>query len=297
MTVTLKGAVQVDREELRAALIAVRGHAGPNKRGDDILPLHRIRLHIDSTFVNVLAASGATMACARAGVLADSRPNPADADDAPYVVDLTPGQIDDVLKVFPARRLRKDAEPREGWIEIAFADGDIVFEDFPDQMPVASKSRLSFTTADPNTEFPNVLALVGRALAEAGATTAAKPLVVGGAVLKLFELAGRAYTKPVRVTGSGDTTSPTYVVEVGSLFLGTFGSRPGDDIAVAQHSTWRTEWLRTLPQPDDDAIADRSLEILLGGVAPETAGDDVPPGQLATDDEDVDQADEDGDDE
>jgi hypothetical protein len=282
--ITLKGSVQVDRDELRNALVAVRPHAAPNKRGSDVLPLNRVRLIIDHRYVHVVAASGATMALALVGILDDTRDEPFEAADAPYVVDLAPDLVADVLKVFPQRRVPRDADPREGRIEIRFSDGEVVFEDGPGGL-LPGRSRLGFTIVDPNSEFPNVRGLLGRAQREAGSTEVAKPLVVGGAVLKLWEVAGRAYGQPVRISGSGDTTSPAYLVEVGPMFIGSFGSRSGDDIAVKQRATWRAEMLRILPDVGDDEVV--ALASLLGGDVDDQddAGDDVTPGQLATDDE------------
>jgi len=280
MTVTLEGSVQVDRGELRAALKAVRPHAGPNRRGDEVLPLHRVRLHIGAGRVHVLAASGASMAVAYVGILADTRPHPEHADDGPYLVDLDPNFVDYVLKVFPARKLRKDADPQDGRIEIKFGTHEVEFEEGPGGL--YEGQRIGFPIADPNSQFPDVRALVGRAVRERGETTQAKPLVVGGAILQLWHHAGQAYGQPVRISGSGDVTSPTYVVEVGGLFVGTFGSRPGDDIARKQQSVWAQGWLEDLPTVDEDALAE--AERLLGAPAagevdePDDGQDELPEG-------------------
>jgi len=51
--ITLKGSVQVDRDELRSALVAVRPHAAPNKRGSDVLP-PRIAVLLDKALAIVV---------------------------------------------------------------------------------------------------------------------------------------------------------------------------------------------------------------------------------------------------
>lgn len=259
MTVTIQGAVQVDLIDLRQAFESVRAHAGPSQRGDQVNALHRVRLVLDATHVNVMAASGATMALAQVTIEQDTRPNPEDADDGAFVVDLRPDFVQDFLQVYPARKPRKDADAQEGRVEITFAPDHVMFEDRPGGL--IPGRTLGTDMADPSTQFPDVAAHLGRAMRNADAVEVRKPLVTGGGVLKLWEAAGRHYKAPVRISPSGPVESPTYVVEVGHSFIGSFGSRPGDDHTQAEHRSNRRRWLEVLPNRE---IADGAYNSLLG---------------------------------
>lgn len=245
MTVTLAGSVEVDTLDLRQALQSVLPHAAPNKTGDEITALNRVRFIVDAAHVTVCASNGATSALAQASIEADDRPKPFAADDGPFVLDLAPKLVEQLVKVFVPRRPRKNEPDSVGRLELGFSLGALDVTAGPGGL--FEGQSMSFPLDEINPNFPDLLALMGRGAREAaGESTPSKSLVTGGG-LHLFEAARKAYKAPLRVSGTGDAGSPAWLVEVGPSFLGLLGGKVVGDDETKVHAANRQRWIKALP--------------------------------------------------
>lgn len=271
MSVTLKGSIHVDHHDLRPAFASVRPHAAPGKRGDEILPLHRVRLIAARQYLWVLATNGATMAAARVQIHTDSRPNPEALDDGPFVVDLPPTDVDDFVKLFKLKRLPADAPAEQGRIAVTFSEHEVVFEEGPGGL-WGGKS-LGVPLNEPAEQFPDVRGALGRAVRQIGTTTTHKPLATSSGVFGMFKKAAAEYREPAWVHGSGDTSSPTYVVMVGPQFLASFGSGGQDPDHAKRNAAVRRTWIDDLPERRADISAVDAAAAELGSADPDADGD------------------------
>jgi hypothetical protein len=245
VTVTLAGSVEVLTLELRQALQSVIPHVAPGKTGDDVAGLHRVRLIIDDHHVTACASNGSTLALAQASIESDDRPKPEDADDGPFVIDLAPAFVDQIVSVFVPRRPKKNEPDSVGRLELGFSTGALDVTAGPGGL--FEGQSMSFPLDEVSANFPNLPELIGRGVREAaGEAVAGKTLVTAGG-LKVFEAARKAYKAPLRVSGVGDAQSPAWLVEVGESFVGVLRSTPGGDEEKARHAAWRQRWARVLP--------------------------------------------------
>jgi hypothetical protein len=253
MSVTLKGTIHVDHHDLRPAFASVRPHSAPGKRGDDVLPLHRVRLVAAHRFLYVLACNGSTMACARVQIFSDTRPSPEELDDGPFVVDLPPADVDDFVRLFKLKRLPADAPAEQGRIALTFTEHEVSFEEGPGGL--WGGKTFGIPIAEPAEQFPDVRGALGRAVRAIGETTARKPLVASSGVFGMFRAATAQYKEPGWVWGAGDTSSPTYVVTVGPQFVASFGSGGQDPDHAKRNAAVIRTWIDDLPDRRRDLAA------------------------------------------
>jgi hypothetical protein len=245
VTVTLAGSVEVGNADFRQALQAVIPHVAHGKTDVEVTALGRVRLVVDGYHVNVLASNGATLALAQASIETDDRPKPEDADDGPFVIDLAPKFVEQIITVFVPRRPKKNEPASVGRLELGFSTAALDVTSGPGGL--FEGQSMSFPLDEINPNFPNVAELVGRAVREAaGEAVAGKTLVTPG--LKVFDAARKAYNAPLRISGSGDPQSPAWLVEVGESFVGVLRSTPGGDEERARHAAWRQRWVKVLPK-------------------------------------------------
>lgn len=278
--ITLDADLEVSTEALRDAFSSTLPHAARNKRGEDVAPLHRIRLIVDRGRLYVCAANGTTLALAKVPIRSGEVTAP-DPDDAPLIVDLTPKQVRDVLYTFKLERPSQDRP--EQTINLVIDDDGVELIEAGTLMP---GTRLLLPTTDPSTQFPDVPALIHRGLTEIGTSPIGKPLVTMGGTLALFKKASDAYGEPARIEPIGVPESPGFAVTVGPAFAALVPTTRSDYHDKAASSAL-VNWLRELPPPAERvefAVEPDDDEVSADGREP--AGDELPlPAEPAADDE------------
>jgi hypothetical protein len=240
MTVTVTADITVDTGDLRNALDAVLPHAEPNKTGD-LDAQHRVRFIADKHHIYVTASNGATAACAIVSIEEDSRTEKFAPEDGPLRWDLTPRQGRLILQQFKAKAT--DPEGIEQIVCFHISVGQHI--ELEDAGGLFAGETVSFPYVEP-TSGVDVVAVVGRALASAGASPVGKQLVSDGQTLKLFRAASAAYGQPLVISSSGTDESRAFTVECGESFLGVISSRHHDDDSLARRQAWRLSWLERL---------------------------------------------------
>lgn len=271
MSVTLNGSIHVDHHDLRPAFASVRPHAAPGKRGDEILPLHRVRLVAAQRLLWVLATNGHSMAAARVPIYTDTRPNPEALDDGPFVVDMAPADVDDFVKLFKLKRLPADAPAEQGRIQVSFSEHEVVFEEGPGGL-WGGKS-FGIPLSEPAEQFPDVRGALGKAVRLIGETTQRKPLATSSGVFGMLKRAATEYREPAWVHGAGPTDSPTYVVTVGGDFVTSFPSGGQDPDHAKRNAAVVRSWIDDLPERRRDLSAVEAAAAELGGADPDADGD------------------------
>jgi hypothetical protein len=251
MTVTTTATVRVRTVELRAALAAVFPHRKRTKRDDDIV-LHRVRLILANGTAYAGATQGVTTALAKMKYMpitggldtGDTRGNLWEPDDGPLVIDLRPDVVKIWLQMFAAARMGKDEDldPVTA-ITYSFAMREVEFEN--EGGGTASGERFTIPLADPAEQFPDLIDISGRALAEADSTNQPRVLKQSADVVKLFEQAGKQYGAPLRFRQTGSAPGSGFVVECGSSFVGTMTSEQGDE-ATKRDGQLTLDWLNEL---------------------------------------------------
>lgn len=252
MAVTLDAELTVATGDLRDALRAVTPHAEPNKTGDNEAE-HRVRLVADAQHVHVLAANGQTAAAAIVSIEDDSRRERFAADDGPLIIDITPRQARLLLQQFKAKPTDPDGVEQLAALRVR-TDEDGSALEVADVSGLFAGESVRFPAVGVSDAFPDVLAAVRRALAEAGQSPLGKPLTVPGRVFGLFTPASTVYAQPLVVEPTGPTESRGFLVSCGESFLGVVSSRHADDDSLAKRDGWRRGWLRRLGlagAPDD----------------------------------------------
>lgn len=277
MTITMGGAVEVDGADFLNGIKAVRGHAAPNIR-DGGSTYHRVRFVIGfDGFVNIVATNGYTDALAQVAILTDDRPRPDRPDDGPYVLDLPPVACASILTVIKPARPRKDANPKEGRLELEFSDTAFTVREMPGSLWPGNAYTAPLD--DHEGDYPDVIGRVSGALRMAGGDTAAKKLVTPGKRIDLFNAASAAYKARLRISHTG-VRSPAWLVECGDSFLGILRSSRVDDTDAREMGAWRQRWLAVLPEPPADAADPSDVDLPAGsGDEPEPDDVDVPDGQ------------------
>lgn len=242
MTVSMTADVTVGTHDLRCALRAVLPHCEPNKTGD-LDAQHRLRFVVDKQHVYALASNGSTAACAIVSIEDDSRLEKFAPDDGPLRFDLTPRQGRLILQQFKAKAT--DPEGIEQLVCLHVTHGASI--EFEDAGGLFAGETISFPFVDP-ADGVDVVAVIGRALASAGASPIGKPLVSDGQTVKLFHAASAAYGHPLVFSSSGTEESRAFTVECGDSFIGVVSSRHQDDDSLARRNTWRMSWLNRLGQ-------------------------------------------------
>ena len=221
--------VTVGTNDLRAGLLAVAPHAGPDT---DVPAIHRIRLHPDRHNVWVQATNRYTAALAIVSVEDDT---PDDQD--PF--DLSPVDVQEILALF---KPTKDGDEDGATIRIDAGDTHTTITDVSGLFPGKALTLPRYKTDD---LFPDLPKLIHTQItADSNGTD---HLVTNPKMLGLFQHAARAYKQPLEIeTGTGD--AGTLVIACGESFLGLLQPmKPGEDEA-ARLSEWRHDWLNRLDE-------------------------------------------------
>jgi hypothetical protein len=245
MAPTLSATLQVATDDLRAALTAVLPHAAKVKTGDD-QGESRVRLTFTKDWLYVLASnsSAATTALAIVKIIADSRADELAPSDGPMIGDLQLRQAKLILQQFKA----KPADPNGTQLVEFRIDLEEEWVELQDIGGLWSAGELvRYVLLEPAESFPDIIGITSLALATAGSSSVAKPLVTDAKLLAQFKAAGTAYKAPLQCDGIGEDTQRGFLITCGSRFLGTIESRHGDDDSLARRDSVRLAWLGRLP--------------------------------------------------
>jgi hypothetical protein len=128
-------------------------------------------------------------------------------------------------------------------------DVDDQYIDATDIGGMFAGQSLRYPLESPAEAFPDVLGILGAALAAAsGVAAKEKKLVQDGAILALFTAASKAYQAPLAIEPVGTGESRGFLVSCGPHFIGTVTSRHGDDDnGVKKRDRERMQWMELLP--------------------------------------------------
>jgi hypothetical protein len=241
MTTTTDATIEVATVDLRHALQAVTPHAEKNKTGDNAVD-HRVRLVFAAEELYVLATNGTTTGCAAVPIDADSRDERFAADDGAFLVDITPRQARLVVSHFAVGR--GSGDEMDEMLELNATTKALTITD---SGGLFEGESVEFPTLDTASNYPDVPAILGRALAGVGATQVGKPLVADGTVLSLFRQASDAYGQPLEHLATGTEDSRGFVIACGAWFRGTVESRHNDDDWQKQRESSHRSWLGRFP--------------------------------------------------
>lgn len=235
MTTTIDATLKVGIQPLRAAILSVVAHTAPARLGDTDLKLSRLRFIAGGDELIVAATDGATCALAAVTIEEDSRAERFAVDDGPLIVDMHPAKARDIARI--VKPVKDDEDP--GWAELAISDADMTVADVSGLWPGTALTVPLLATA---VDYPDVPAIIGRALAGAAGTF--KPLCVDRA--GVFDAAAKAWGLPLMVEPTGSVESRGFVVICGDAFIGTLTSSHNDDNNPRKRDAARHTHMRRL---------------------------------------------------
>lgn len=249
MSVTTKATVEVRTVDFRNALKAVYPHRNRVKTGDAASE-NRVRMVFSAGVLFLMATNnGNTCALAKIKIQEDSRGalGKLDPDDGPMTVDLAPARVPLLLQAFKlgandsdvdqALKFDIDLNPNDRCLDVTDIGG--LFEG----------QSVRYPLDDPAEAFPDVLGIIGQALAAAsGAAAASKELLQDGKIVALFKDASVAYSAPLAFEPIGTGDSRGFLVRCGPDFIGTVQSRHADDDSlIRRRDAERLAWMGLLP--------------------------------------------------
>lgn len=260
MAVTLEFEVEASMRLLRAALTATIVHAEPTKTGDEVSPLCRVRLIFGKAEILVAASNSTTTALAAVPIDdgTDTRRERFAVDDAPYIVDVGPGEVRDILQQFKCARPSADAEDAAAGLRVT-GDGFFWVQDRDGLIPGKMTRYPHLSTSD---TFPDVLAVLKQAMGQASSSATPKPLIAEAGPLKLFAAASVAYGRPITCEPIGAGGSRGWLVWCGPAFVGLLSSDdPGGDSLARRQAERRAHLERLGLGPTRDPLELAATEI------------------------------------
>ena len=233
--------LKVPLVSFRNAIASVVVHAEPTKTGDEANGLSRVRLVAGKSELFVVACNNTTPALASVRIVEDSRAERFAKDDGEFSVDIAPGLAKDLRRMlYP---MRDDVDASQQIAELHITTEKITATDVSGLWPGSAviKPLLPFST-----EYPDVVAILAKALGAAGEAQTAKPLVTAGGPLGLFRHAATAYDRPLQFEGTGPATSRGFIVWCGPEFIGSVSSAHNDDNSLARRDAERRAHLERL---------------------------------------------------
>lgn len=234
MSVTIECTIEVSMRRLRAALTAVVPHAEPTKNGDDPSPLSRVRIVLGRSELQFMAASSPTAALAAVGIESDSRRERFAVDDGPMVIDVEPGIVRKLLQQFKAPKSDANGTDPIAVLTVG-SDG---FWDIQDQDGLIPGMEARYPYLESTDRFPDVAAMIGRALAEASSSPARRNLVADEKTLRLFAHAPAAYGRLLTCEPLGEQRRG-WVVWCGPSFIGLLSSDTGGEDSLGRRDADR----------------------------------------------------------
>lgn len=243
---------------LRSALKAVLPHADKPKLGDDDLALARVRLIAGRDELLVVATNestdGATSAQAAVPIDADSRQTRFAPWDGPFVVDLHPTMVRDLLRVLsplkPDRDTGDTAPSATGWCDVLLTLERVRVTDVSGLWP---GRRAVVPVLAHRVEYPDVPGIIARALQHASGVH--KPFVARAGVQGRFEAAGDAYDAELEWMPSGSAESSAFVVTCGDYFAGVAASNHAGGNSLKARDRRRMRHLERAGLTDQPVLA------------------------------------------
>ncbi|WP_432793657.1 hypothetical protein [Rhodococcus ruber] len=226
-------AVVVGTRDLRAALTSVRAHAATHP---DLERLRRIRLEIDTHHVTVTATDTFSAGLAIVSIWEDE-------DRQDVTVDLTPEQVDKILKIFPTPKDKGDQPSAILRLEV----GDNYFElTDVSGLPGIDGQSLRQPRLATDESYPDIPHLISRT--RSGELKWLEQFAVNGDRLAAFRIAGVVYSEPVVIEARTGTRA--LAITVGESFLGVLMPVALDEDAQVRLKEWNEGWEARLPHPD-----------------------------------------------
>lgn len=230
---------------LRAALLSVVPHADPPKLGDEDLTLARVRFIAGRSELLIVATNeskdGKSSAQAAVPIEADSRREVFAPDDGPFIVDMHPAKVRDIARQIKPVKADKDGDPgptATGWADLTLELDHATVADVSGLWP---GTRLTVPLLDYRVEYPDVPAVIGRALEQADGKF--KPLCLSAGVASRFETAAEQYEAELQWEPTGTADSSGYVVLCGDYFAGAVETNHGSAGGVKARSRRRIRHL------------------------------------------------------
>jgi hypothetical protein len=239
-----RATVKVGTTEFRQGLRSVHAHHRKGKKAD-ALAQHRVRLVFANGTLFIAACNDQSTGLHKQKLIEDSRGSLWEPEQAAFLVDLQPRHCPLITAWLSAKAVASDIDQLVA-ITVDVQAGEIEFEDIGGLFSSGELVRYRFD--EPHENFPDVIGVSGRALAEvSGQQERAKPFVQNGEVVSLFAMASTQYKSDLRIraTGAADSASG-FVVQCGPSFIGTVESRHRDDDGLKTRDKIDLEWSRLL---------------------------------------------------
>lgn len=245
MTTTAECTIEVPLVPFRQALAAVVPHAEPTKTGDEVSDMSRVRLTAAASELYILACNEAgTAALGSVPIESDTRAERFAADDGVFSVDITPGAARLILRDFKAGAAGVEAD--QDMVAVTFTETRISVADASGLLKDSFGLEVRQQVLQYSSDYPDVRDILAQALARAGESQTAKPLVTGGRLWALFRHAATAYGRPLRLEGSGGADARGFIVICGPSFIGAVSSRHNDDDSLAKAQAERRQHMERL---------------------------------------------------
>jgi hypothetical protein len=219
----------VDLSDLRAALQAVTPHASKDKEDPR---MRRVRLMPFGVNLEVGASDRQTIGLALVSLW--------DSDGEGDVIDLDPGEVHQILTVFPAPG-RSD---EQATIRIEADDAEVTFTDVGGLL---EGNSLTLARMTPEETYPNLRGMFVGRLDGADVTGES---VVQSEHLKRFAAAQRAYGLPL-VIDRVPEPARVWSIRCGESFVGLVTLVRVDEESQARSDSWRDAWNERLTDAPD----------------------------------------------
>ena len=222
--------IKVGTVDFRQALTSVRVHASADK---DASTIHRIRLAIDHENVTVTATDMYTAGLAIVSIWEGPGP------DATVTVDLSPGDVDKLLRIHPGGKDKAD-EP-ELMLRLDITGERVTITDCSGLI-----DGRALTIPRMPTDGGTLCAIPGMVLKQQTAESVVlADMTFGGETVARFRAAGAAYGHALAIESHSGTRA--LLVRCGESFLGLIMPRGITEQMRAEMAEWSRAWDRRLP--------------------------------------------------
>lgn len=254
--------VTLGTNDLRLALKSVVQHVSPDQ---DLPELHRVRLEVGPENVTVSATNRYTIGRALVSIW-----DHGDGELAAF--DLSPGDVKDILAMFP-RKSQSDEQPDDR-LEVEITSKHAILTDVSG-LGIAGK-QLKLPRYPVSKNFPDIDEMIRSCLLR-GARSAER-MITNPNLVKLFLTAAAAYGGPLVLDPAGNDGA--MLVTCGESFVGLLMPIRADDETTAKLHGWHTAWLARIdeirpysPPVEVDGDAAREHAERAAGRAEQAAGD------------------------
>ena len=226
--------VVVGTHDLRAALTAVVPHAEKNP---DFETFRRVRLEIGPENITVAATDRIS-----AGLAIVSVWETEDSTSSDTILDITPEQVDKILRIFKAPKDKGD-EP-SAILRLEVGDNYFTVTDVSGLPGIDGQSMTQPRTATDDS-YPDIPHLISRS--RHGELRWVEQFAANGDRLSAFRIAGAVYQQPVVIEAR--TTTQALSITVGESFVGVLMPVVIGEDRDVEMKEWNEAWHRRLPDP------------------------------------------------